>query len=197
MTSFTVATEDQLSEVMAELLLAHSGRFNIAQRLRKNGFGYLKSKSRDFNKVAKNVMPVFLLTDLDHVPCPPALIAAWLPDGPHRRLLFRVAVREVESWLMADRASIAEFLRVPLAKVPTRPDDLSDPKRTLLGLVRRYAGRALKRELLPADPTTSLIGLGYNDQLSRFAREQWRCDQAADASPSLARTIRRLEQFRP
>jgi hypothetical protein len=197
MTSFAVATEDQLSETVAELLLAQTGNFSVAQRLRRDGFGYLKRQCRSFDKVARNVMPVLLLTDLDNAPCPPALIAAWLPNAPHRRLLFRVAVREVESWLIADRKAIADFLGVPLAKVPNNPDELPNPKQTLLGLVRRCKSRAIKKDILPADPGTSQVGLGYNDQLSRFVREQWKCTRAAKASPSLARAVACLERFDP
>lgn len=196
MTAFVLATEDELSEVVAELLLTHTGR-RVAQRLRKNGFGYLKSQSRSFNEVARNVMPVFLLTDLDNVPCPPALILAWMPNGLHRRFLFRVAVRQVEAWLLADRTAFADFLGVSPAKVPPNPDELPNAKRGLLAVVRGSKRRELKRDMLPTDPKTSLVGLGYNDQLSRFAREQWRCTQAMKASPSLARAVASLKRFDP
>jgi hypothetical protein len=195
-TGFAVATEDPLSEAVAETRLCQVGGHSVALRLRKDGFGYLKSRVRDFDNVARTVMPVLLVTDLDQAPCAPDLIARWLPSGHHPRLLFRVAVRETESWLLADRAAFAELLGVPQARVPGRPDELPDPKAALLGLVRGSKRRELKAELLPRTGVSSPVGLGYNDRLGRFVRESWDSRRAAKSSPSLARTLARLAQFR-
>lgn len=160
MTTFAIATEDELSEACAETLLGQVGDHHVGQRLRRNGAGYLKRKARDFNQVARNVMPVLLITDLDRAACAPGLIAAWLPDGADRRLLFRVAVREVEAWLLADRPAFAGFLGLPVDRLPASPDELPDPKATVLGLVRRSGRRRLKQEILPAPGVSSPVGLG-------------------------------------
>ena len=42
MTVFAVATEDALSEAVAETLLQQVGGHVVHQRLRRGGFGYLK-----------------------------------------------------------------------------------------------------------------------------------------------------------
>ena len=52
--------------------------------------------------------------------CPPSVPSAWTPDR-HPNLIFRVVVRELESWLLADRRGIARFLRIPAARVPSAP----------------------------------------------------------------------------
>ena len=196
MTEFAIATEDALSEAVAETLLTQVGGHRVEMRLRKNGFGYLKSRAYDFDRIARTVMPVLLLTDLDQGSCAPGLIARWLPSGHHPRLLLRVAVRETESWLLADRAAFAALLGVPQARVPARPDELSDPKAALLGLVRNSKRRELRDDLLPRPGVAFPVGLGYNDRLRRFVREDWDSRRAADASPSLARTLARLAELR-
>jgi len=194
-TEFAIATEDALSEAVAETLLRQTGGHVVHSRLRQGGYGYLKRRIADFNRMAQAVMPVLLVTDLDRWACPPNLIANWLPNGPGPRMLFRVAVRETESWLLADRDAFAEFFGIASANVPDRPDDLIDPKSTLLNLVRKSKRRALKEDILPARGVSMVIGLGYNDQLSRFVREHWESRRAAHASPSLASAIARVAEY--
>ena len=63
MTDFAIATEDALSEAVAETLLHQAGGHRVTQCLRRNGFGYLKSKVRVFNQMAHTVMRVLLVTD--------------------------------------------------------------------------------------------------------------------------------------
>lgn len=55
-------------------------------------------------------------------------------------MCFRIAVREVEAWLLADAEQAAGFLAVPLARIPAEPETLPDPKATLIAL----AGRSRK-----------------------------------------------------
>lgn len=195
MTEFAVATEDALSEAVAETLLRQVGGHIVHARLRQGGYGYLKRRIVDFSRMSQTVMPVLLITDLDRWACPPGLIAEWLPTGPGSRMLFRVAVRETESWLLADRDAFAEFVGIASANVPDRPDDLTDPKSMLLNLVRKSKRRALKEDILPARGVSMGIGLGYNDQLTRFVRADWDSHRAALASPSLARAIARVGSY--
>jgi hypothetical protein len=53
--------------------------------------------------------------------------------------MVRVAVREVESWVLADRRRIANFLSAPLNSIPMDPEQLDDPKMALLTLARAHA----------------------------------------------------------
>jgi hypothetical protein len=197
MTAFAIATEDALSEAVAETLLLQVGVRDIHARIRKEGFGYLRSRVAAFNGMAEKVMPVLLITDLDQKRCPPEMIADWLPAPRSARLLFRIAVRETESWLLADRAAFARFAGISFAAIPNEPDDLLDPKAALLKLIRKSSDRELKQDILPPRGSTSPIGLGYNSQLCRFVRSHWKCDRAAKHSPSLSRALLRIEELLP
>jgi hypothetical protein len=112
--------------------------------------------------------------------------------------LFRIAVRETESWVLSDRMAFARFLGVAPAGIPNNPDDLSsDPKVALLKLVRRSSNRELKHDILPPRGSTSPVGLGYNSQLIRFVRSHWKSDRAAKHSPSLSRALIRVQELLP
>jgi len=137
-----------------------------------------------------------LLTDLDRKECAPTLIGEWLgrqakPEG----LLFRVAVREVEAWLLADKQNFASFARVPLAKLPEAPEDLDDPKQTLLNLVTRYSPASLKKDLVADHGHGPRQGLVYNERLSQFVRACWDLEEASMRADSLARTRRRIGEL--
>lgn len=191
----TLAFEDRLGEALAERILSVHPKVRIATRLRGNGFGGLKRNVSKLNQVAQRHMPVLLLTDLDREQCPARLIASWLREDKSPHLLFRVAVREAESWAMADRERFAEFLGVTEAVVPANPDILDDPKQILLGLIRRSKKGVLKREMLPAQGALSALGLGYNEHLCSFVRARWRPEVAAARSPSLHRTVQRVGEL--
>uniref|UniRef100_UPI0040576846 hypothetical protein n=1 Tax=Candidatus Electronema sp. TaxID=2698783 RepID=UPI0040576846 len=190
-----LATEDALSEAAAEKLLTASGRsIEIEQRLRKDGYGYLKTNFPKFNQVAANVMPVFLLTDLDKANCVVDFIADWRKClDLSERLLFRVAVREVEAWLLADRRAFANWLGISADLVPAEPERLDDPKRALLRLVDRSKKRELKAMILPGKTSRSPVGLGYNTELTRYVRDCWNPQTAAASAPSLARALKKIK----
>jgi hypothetical protein len=178
-----------------ESMLAQSGRnFNVHTRLRKNGFGYLKSKISSLNKIAERT-PVVLLTDLDQSDCLVELKREWLPVPQHPNLLFRIAVREVESWILADRSAFAQFPGINDERVPKYPDRLADPKRALLKLFTLSPKRRLREEVLPKPRSIFLIGLGYNAILCKCVAEQWFTRRAIAYSPSLSRTWNRICEY--
>lgn len=188
----TLATEDELSEAIGQKLIeeTHSD-LTVAQRLRRGGFGYLRSRMRNFCELAR-LMPVLLITDLDAVECPMALMDEWLRrDVKPDDLLFRVAVHQVEAWLLADRNGIAGLLRIAVRHVPANPDLLSDAKRSLLELAQR-APRAVREELIAEQGAVASQGLGYNAVLSEFVRSRWDLPAAVRGSASLARAHARL-----
>lgn len=196
--SIYLAVEDQLSEVIARKIINESERsFEIAQCLRRSGYGYLKSKVKAFNKAASGI-PFFLLTDLDNPKlCPAQKINNWLAAPKHTDFLFRVAVMEVESWLLADREASADFLGVPINKIPLETDKIFDPKIFLINLACNSRSRALRAELVPSVGATSKQGPNYNPRLSSFIEEHWNPRHAGDNSESLRRTLHRLKKFDP
>ena len=194
MTGIYIATEDSLSESIADRLVAEAGnRVHIAVRMGNRGFGYLRKKLPDLAQLAQNI-PVFLLTDLDNCTCSPSLIASWcggtvLPS----KMLFRVAVREVEAWLLADREGFSEFSGVPRNKISQAPESLKDPKSELFRIVSRFGRKSVKGDLLPASGGVTKVGLAYNAALGSFVRASWDPARAAASAESLARARARLK----
>lgn len=190
-----LATEDALSEAVGQRMVedADSG-LTVTQTLRQGGFGYLKSRMRSFCELARRT-PVLLLTDLDTEECPATLIEDWSRrDAIPKRLLFRVAVRQVESWLLADRDGMARLLKVSTRLLPRDPDVLPDAKRSLLQLAQR-APRAIREDLVAESGAAAAQGLGYNAVLSSFVRTSWNPSRAEHRSSSLARARMRVSEL--
>lgn len=196
MTEIYIATEDALSELLLEKVILEVRRdLNIAVRLGRKGNGYLKKNLPEFVKTSENI-PFILLTDLDNVGCAPALINAWkdkivLPDS----MIFRVAVREVEAWLLADRVGFSSFCGAPKNKIPQNVETLADPKQLLINLVGQYGGRDIKADILPKEGSLSKVGLGYNQVLRHFVSETWvlgRANRNSDSLMRMCESIRNL-----
>jgi hypothetical protein len=194
----SLAVEGPLDEQVLRQLLRQSGKpFAPGVCYGKRGKDNLRANMARFNHAAAHV-PFIILTDLDHEDCPPGLISRWLPQGRNSNLLLRVAVREVESWLLADRKRFAEFLGVAVTKLPHQPDDCDDPKLLLMNLARRSNQRDIREDLVPAPGSTSKVGRNYVGQLTGFVTTNWRVDDATRlCSRSLDRAMRALEKFSP
>jgi hypothetical protein len=197
MTGIYIATEDALSEAVAErLILEENYGLHVGVRVGRKGNAFLKMKLPQFREVARSI-PVLILTDLDLIECPVCLIKEWsgkvkIPS----KMLFRVAVRETEAWLLADREGFADFSGVPLHRIPDQPETLVNPKETLLNIVRRYGKRSVKSDILPERGSTARIGLSYNQALCSFVKDTWSPDRAAMVANSLLRTRSRLHELR-
>ncbi|MCO7573102.1 DUF4276 family protein [Pseudomonas chlororaphis] len=184
-----LATEDELSEKVGIRLATEAG-LEIGQCLRRNGFGYLKSRVENFCQMARQA-PVFLITDLDRKQCASTLIEEWL--GNHKKpenFLFRVAIREIESWILADQEALRKLLGKK-GQIPHYPDELADPKSVILSLAQN-APKNIKEELIIKKGAISSQGVGYNSILGKWVSETWCPTRAAERSPSLQRTRQRL-----
>lgn len=200
MADFFIATEDQLSEVLASRIVSEAGHA-IAARIPKDrrkhaGFGYLKSRLPDFISSCHGGINFLLLTDLDTCPCPPELLDNWFenksrPDS----LLVRVAVREVEAWVLADRNKFADWLGVSKDIIPLSPEHCYDPKAELLELAKRSKFRDIREGLLPKKGGASKVGIEYNSLLCDFVTSHWRIEEAQLVAPSLAKALQRLREF--
>jgi hypothetical protein len=104
-----------------------------------------------------------------------------------------VAVREVEAWLLADHEAMSKLLAVKPAVPPRNPDELPDPKATLLSLAQK-APRDVRNDLTPKKGAAAPQGLGYNAVLCPWVRHVWRPERAARRSDSLARARLRLRE---
>jgi hypothetical protein len=192
-----LAIEDELSEAVARHLLEHANRqYAIGAAYGQTGFGYLRNTIRGWNRAARGI-PFMVLTDLDRYPCPAALIQDWLAEPLSPNLLLRVAVREVEAWLLADNTNLAQFLNVPERRLPKDPDTLTDAKATLIHLAGESRTRDVRVRIAPRIGSTAKQGREYNASLSEFVRSSWDVAAAQARSPSLNRAVQRLATFTP
>lgn len=190
-----IVFEDTPSEaILTRLVTEYAPALSITSRFAARGSGNIKSGFPRFRN-ASNAVPHIVLTDLDQYPCVSELLRDWNALPVHRRVFFCIAVREIESWLLADSVGIAAMLSVDNKKIPTAPDDVADPKQTLVNLSRRSKSRRFSAEFAPGPSSSAQIGPMYNDYLCRFIGTDWNVERARARSPSLQRCILRLQDF--
>ncbi|MBN2191651.1 MAG: hypothetical protein JW751_02450 [Polyangiaceae bacterium] len=190
-----LAVEDQLGEVVARRILDRHG-VGVAQTLGFQGFGYLKRKAPSLNQTALG-FPVVLLTDLDSTRrCPAELFASWVGAPRSPSFLFRVAVMEIESWIVADREAFAGFAKVSAGRLPSNADSIADPKRFVVNLFRDCKDKALRRDMVPEVGSTAVVGPAYNARMSGFVSSSWDPESAANRSWSLRRALAAVEKLR-
>ena len=195
MTFVALATEDELSEAVGKRLLIDAGyQLEPDPLLRRNGSGYLRSKMDSWYEIAKR-KPVFLLTDLDRTVCPAELRAAWIGNRkPSENLVMRVAVREIEAWLLADHQALKTIVG-SRGSLPMDPDALPDPKQYFLRLIAKQARRDIREELVADTGAIASQGIGYNARLSHLVATIWSPERAALRSRSLQRARIRLSEL--
>lgn len=195
MSFITIATEDELSEAVGVRLVTEIlPGFEIAQMLGRRGNGYLKAKCQSFNQMAIR-HPVLLITDLDNRLCAKSLIDSWFGNlNINVNLKFRVAVREMEAWLLADHHGMRELLGRGGNNIAPNPDGIQNPKEYLLERAKR-APSEIKNDLVRARGSAAVQGLGYNARLSEFVRTTWSLEQASQRSESLVKAVERLKEL--
>jgi hypothetical protein len=192
MTPIAIATEDQLSETIALRLISEiSTPHYITFKLGKGGNGYLRSKMNSWYQMAQQQI-VAVLTDLDQANCLVEFRDEWLVAEPPKNLLLRIAVREVESWVLADHVAMRTLIGAK-GVLPAAPDELADPKQSLL-ILAKNASKKIRADLLKTVDGNLTQGLGYNARLSAWVNSEWNPQRAADRSPSLARARLRLSE---
>ena len=190
-----LVVEDVLSLSVMMKVLAHTERGYIVMRpLVENGVDNIRKSLTKYRNASRALAHV-VLADLDSAPCAPFLRQQWgvaiLPDS----MLFRVAVREVEAWVLADRVGFSNFAGIPTSKMSHAPEALANPKQVLINLVRQSRNRRLVAELMPEQGTSMSKGPLYNERLGQFVRDKWDVAAAMALAPSLQRTVGRLKHF--
>jgi hypothetical protein len=189
--------EDVLSEAVLKQMLKQSQRpFLVGDCFNQRGNDQIKQNISGFNNAAKG-MPYLVLTDLDNKDCPRVILSEWLTQPKHPNLVFRIAVKEVEAWLLAHREAFAKFLGISVDNIPRDPDLIADPKQCLINLARRSRKRKLREAIVPEPNSTAKIGKDYNGQLSEFVNKSWQVASAQTNSPSLKRAMNALINFQP
>jgi hypothetical protein len=192
-----LAYEDFLSEAVLLRILKDFPQFMVGTRFTHYGCGYLRNKILAFNNAAK-AMPFLVVTDLDNMVCPSQMIKDWFGNTTcHPNLIFRIAVREVEAWLLADQENITKFLAVSPALFEKPIEEIIDPKSFLINISRKSKKRYIREAIVPEEGSTARIGKNYNDCLAVFVNQYWNLAEARRYSRSLDKTLKALETFEP
>jgi hypothetical protein len=190
-----LVVEDSLSEAICRRILSRASR-DVGVVYGKEGFGYVKTRLCGFNNAAKSVR-YLVLVDLDRFHCAAGLWTEWVPGiRRHPNLLFRVAVREVEAWLLADTANLSRFFGIKQYKAIPDPDKIRDPKSEVLKLASRSPRRAMREAVTFKDRRGVLVqGPDYNGTLCRFVEKAWDLETSIQRSESLRRAVRAVQNL--
>lgn len=181
--------EGYMESVFLPVVLDQIGRPDLQPIIRNAGGGskFWPIAAR-YNNAGKNIA-VIGLADLEQAQCASTLLSSKLPyksPGFHLRL----AVRMLESWLLADRQAMALFLKVPISILPVDPDREVHAKRLLVDIARKSTSRAIRDALVP-DDSGGVVGPDYVATTSKFIEQHWRASVARKTSPSLEKACQR------
>lgn len=155
------------------------------------GKPYIDAKLPAFNAAAKYGRWI-VVRDLDHdADCPAAFLAKHLPNCSPG-MVFRIAVRAIEAWLLADSEGFCQFFGVQTHHVSGTPEYLDDPKAELVRIAAKSRFRAIRADIVPAPGTSAQVGPGYVARIAEFAEGRWSWRRAAERSESLRRCVDRV-----
>jgi len=190
------AVEGPSDEVVLRRIVTGRGA-NVHRVQMQNGKTNLRRALPGYNNAALGD-PWLVLVDLDQdFECPAALVTDWLP-APNAYMRFRVVVRQIEAWLLADDERFASFFALRRNAIPDVPDQLPDAKAALLTVVASSRRTAIRQDMMPRPGSGRRVGPAYTSRLIEFASnldEGWRPDVAANRSPSLTSCLTRLDQL--
>jgi len=186
----TGAVEGAADEAVLARLVTSSGA-EIGVVYGKKGKDYLRRNIVGYNNAAR-FYPWVVLADLNsEEQCAPLLRESWL-QKPAPLMCFRVAVRELEAWLIADPERFSSFFKVPRRMIPSNCEAVANPKEALVDLARSSRSRRIREEMVPRPGSRRPVGPAYTSRLIEFVtdpRRGWRPDIASTQSESLRGTI--------
>lgn len=189
----SAAVEGVIDEAVMRKLISHVGA-TPGDVYGKQGKTYLRQKITGYNNAARHA-PWTVLVDLNgEAECAPTLRQSWLA-APAPMLCFRVAVREVEAWLLSDAECLADFLGVARRRIPGNVEQLNDPKTEMVNLARNSRRRAIRADMVPRPESGRSVGAAYSSRLIEFVTQYWRPDQALHQADSLRRAINCLRRL--
>jgi hypothetical protein len=163
----------------------------------KMGKNHLQKHLRAYNKAAK-FSPWLVLMDLDHdADCAPPFKEVCLPNSA-RGMIFRIAVRAVETWLLADRERLAKFMNISPSRIPVDPESVDNPKRTMVEMARYSRRSRIREDMVPRTGSGRSVGPAYVSTLVEYVNDDqhgWRPGIAGKSSDSLNRCIIRLREL--
>lgn len=154
----------------------------------KNGKQLLHDKINGYNNAARH-SPWVVLVDLNgDADCAPPLRQVWLPD-PAPLLCFRIAVRQVEAWLMGDVETLAWYLSVARPRIANQPEEIRNPKAEMVNVARRSRSRAIRSDMVPRQGSGRSVGPAYTSRLIEYVESYWRPGVAGRRVGSLRRAM--------
>ncbi|NJL27831.1 MAG: hypothetical protein HC897_07995 [Thermoanaerobaculia bacterium] len=191
--SLTVVVEGDTDLPIVAKLAADAG-IMISREIGCAGKSQLDADLRGYNNAAHHA-PWFVLRDLDQdAACAGELLAGWAFQ-PSNWMCFRLAVRAIESWLLADHEGICSFFKVKPSIVPEHPDTAVNPTQALVNLARRSRSKRIRDAMVPRPGLATSVGAFYEATIIHFGRDHWDLDRAAARSESLARARHRLHEL--
>jgi hypothetical protein len=144
-----------------------------------------------------NRMPFLVLRDWDasdRAACVPEHVTKLLGGHtPPPTFVLRIPVRATEAWLMADRGAAVSYFGTD--RIPVAPDDELSPKRTLVNACRASKSKRIRDAMVPTEGGRRSAGPLYEPTVVDFGRNRWDPQRARTNSPSLDRSLRRIESL--
>lgn len=162
------------------------------QRLVARGKAKLDPKIPGILRSSGPQNPWVVLRDLDH---DATCAVDFMRSMDYQRVQFaevRIAVRQIEAWLLADHIGFSEAFAVPMSKLPADPDDCDDAKRAVIDACVHSRRRVIKSDMLPRPGSHRKVGPGYEGSVIAYATSGWDPNRAAERSGSLARAVDRI-----
>ena len=191
------AVEGITDEPVARRLLAEVG-LPVGPFVGKGG-----GKSRidprlpGWNRAAAR-LPWLVVRDLDNDDrdaCIPALRWRLLGDAPSQHgMCFRLAVRSVEAWLLADHEGFRDYFQLS-GGLPNDVDEIQDPKTELVNRCRRSRNRDIREGVPPRQESGRQYGPEYVAIVGEFCRAAWSLHRARSHSPSLDPAMKDLDRL--
>jgi len=75
---------------------------------------------------------------------------------------FRIAVKEIESWILADRINFSNYLGIPVQRIPLITDEINNPKQFILNLSDKSKKSSLRNGMIFRHKDTLKPGPDYN-----------------------------------
>ena len=171
-------------------ILARRG-FAVGTVYGRKGIAYVRERAEGVAVRGAFGSRVLIVADaMDLTSRCPGEACGRLVANPPEGTLVRLAVREIEAWLLASRLELAAFLRVSPSRIPLDSDVVDDPKQTLVNIARHSPTLRLKQMIVPRDGVSSAVGVGYVDAVSEFLDRRW----SLDAAVRVSRSLRKLDQ---
>ena len=197
MLDISIASEDTLSEATLTKIVASLEKFRIVNKLgRSDGCGNIIKNIEKYNALSR-IHYVVVMLDLDLKPDEDEFLESIYRKLKRKedKLLFSVPVREVESWILADKKGLSDFLIIAEKKIDDNPDQLLDPKEKIVNLAKKCKNHEARMGIPPKIGSAAKVGIFYNTLLKGFVNETWSIERARANSPSLNKTLSLLEQI--